>query len=239
MSDDGENNIIDFDEQTKRIRNLKKKEHKDKKPPREPLFNLPPMVKILTGLIILCYIALEVWENFDPNIKSDAYRMFAFIPLQWSDMHYFSWHTPFSLLTYNFMHGGILHLIMNSVMLLAFGTGAEKFLGAKRFIVIFFLSSVAGVAFHFVFHIGSISPVIGASAGLSGLFGALIVVMMDKGMLPMGKNGIWPFVIIWVIVSVLFGSMGSPDGGTIAWIAHLGGFFAGLGLIQLNWFRFP
>ena len=237
-----EDNIVDFDAQAERIKNLKKKhdEAEKKKEPKEPLFNLHPAVKLLAILILVPYFVLEIWSNFNFDIKGIAYMNFGFVPAQWDGHLPFTIYTPISLITYNFLHGGLLHIGMNTIMLLAFATGVAKFLGGKRMFVIFFVSSLAGVFSHYLFYIGSPEPVIGASAGLSGLFGALIVMMQRTGMMPSGPRGIWPFVFLWVFVSILFGMMGTPDGhGTVAWIAHLGGFFAGIALMQINWFIRP
>jgi membrane associated rhomboid family serine protease len=46
------------------------------------------------------------------------------------------------------------------------------------------------------------------------------------------KYGIWPFVILWIAISLLFGLMEAPGGGTIAWAAHIGGFCAGFVFIK-------
>jgi membrane associated rhomboid family serine protease len=227
--------IIDFAEQAQRIRNLKKKQEKEQQQqtPKEPLFNLPNVTKYLAVAILLPFFILEIWNIFNPTIKAEAYSYLGFVPARWDGDMDFTALTPFSLVTYNFLHGSILHLLMNGVMLLAFGAGLEKYIGGKRMLMVFFLASLAGVLTHLAFNWGSQSPVIGASAGLSGFFGALIILLQRRNIMGItGKMGLKPFIFIWVIVSIIFGMMGSPDGSSVAWIAHLGGFFAGIVLVK-------
>lgn len=236
--DQSHENVVDFEEQVERIRRLKEAEDKKNPthPTHQPLFNLPPFVKILSALMLFPYIAVEILGIFNPEAKTLIYMHFGFIPAHWSDIGAFVWYDPLTLITYNFLHGSILHIIMNLVMMLAFASGVEKFIGGKRMLLIFFISSFAGAFSHYFFNLHSDIPVIGASAGLSGLFGALVIMMQQKGMMGQ-KASIVPFVILWVVASIIFGSLGSPDGQSVAWIAHLGGFFAGLGLMRLDWFR--
>lgn len=234
-SENDDENVIDFGEQAERIKNLKQDQDKKEKN-KEPLFNLPGFVKILMALVLLPYFGLEVYAHFDPSAKDFVYTHFGFVPAYWFDASYYDFYLPLSLITYNFLHGGLLHIIMNSVMLLAFATGVEKFVGGKKMLLLFFLSSLGGVLLHTIIYSSSAVPVIGASAGLSGLFGALLILMRDGGM--MGANiRIMPFIVLWVVISIITGVFMSVDGAEIAWIAHLGGFFAGLGLMKLDYFR--
>lgn len=234
---DDEDNVVDFDEQAERIKSLKQDQDKQqKKQTKEPLFNLPFYVKMLMICMLVPYFGLEIIAHFEPETKDWVYRHFAFVPILWTSWQNADLYMPLSLITYNFLHGGILHIIMNSVMLLAFATGVEKFIGGKKMLMLFFLSSLGGIFLHFIIYTGSPTPVIGASAGLSGLFGALLVLMQQSGMMGMNVR-IMPFVILWVIISVVTGVFMSVDGAEIAWIAHLGGFFAGLGLARLHYFK--
>jgi membrane associated rhomboid family serine protease len=96
----------------------------------------------------------------------------------------------------------------------------------------FLITSLCAAAFHFVLAPTSPDTVIGASGGISGLFDAVLVMLHAQGMLPAGRFGIWPFAALWIGLSFIFGIMGGPDGSTIAWAAHIGGFCAGLILIK-------
>lgn len=142
------------------------------------------------------------------------------------------WSLLLSPFTYAFIHGSWLHVIMNVVMLMAFAAGVEKWLGPKKMFLYFMLCSLAAVFFHFVFDTESYHPVVGASGGLSGLFAGVMIMMYRQGAIGRGKYGLWPFIALWIGISVIFGYSGSPDGNQIAWLAHLGGFLAGFALLK-------
>ena len=76
------------------------------------------------------------------------------------------------------------------------------------------------------------APIIGASGGISGIFAAVILLMKRNRMGFEGRFGLWPFIILWIVIAGVFGALGSPDGGNVAWAAHIGGFFAGFLLLD-------
>ena len=132
-----------------------------------------------------------------------------------------------------FLHGSWHHIAMNGFMLLAFGSGIERWLGSKRMLILFFGSGLFGVLAHYILNTSSEFPMIGASGGLSGFFAAAIV-MLNRGQQEMGgRLGILPFALIWIGLSIGFGMMGGPGGSMIAWAAHVGGFLGGFAVIKL------
>lgn len=206
----------------------------------EPMFNIPPNIKIMALLLIVPFLALELIAGFIvPDVHAQVFTQFGFIPALWTGDFNPDLLMVLSLVSYNFLHGGWMHLGMNVVMLIAFAAGVEKSLGGRRLWLIFFLSSFGGVVAHTIFNLYSFAPLVGASAGISGLFAALLVIMLRSGMMP-SKHGIWPFVALWVGMSVLFGLFTPIDpGASVAWVAHLGGFGTGLALIHMKWFSRP
>ena len=149
-----------------------------------------------------------------------------------------SWQNYLSPLTHMFLHSGWLHIGMNMAMLAAFGTGVEKVYGAQRFLAFYLLCGLCGVAVHLAFYHDSVSPMVGASGAISGLFAAVLIVLQRAGQLPNTKYGIMPFVALWIGISVVFAFMGGAAGaGNIAWTAHIGGFLGGFALMCLKAFR--
>ena len=75
------------------------------------------------------------------------------------------------LITAAFLHGGLLHILMNSWVMFDLGPQVNQAFGTPRFLAIYFVSSVTGFLASLYF---SVSVSIGASAGLCGLIGAMI-----------------------------------------------------------------
>lgn len=196
------------------------------RPPREPLINLPPVTKAMIALFLIIHLVLNfgmdnvgryaVFENF--GFVAGAYAGHAPAPF---------WSLLVGPFTYMFLHGNWTHLLMNGAMMMAFGAGCERWLGGRRLLALFILCGLASALIQFLFDPSSTNPVIGASGGLSGLFAAVLIMIQRSGAGAMGRFGIWPFIVIWIGISVIFGMMGAPGGGIIAWPAHIGGFLSG------------
>lgn len=230
------NNVVQLDISRQERKKKQEPEQNPQNQDSEPLVNLPPITKYFLGLIIAIHLILTF-------ALSEA-------QLNWTVLHlgfipaFFSGNatlTPLALvtpLTHMFLHGSWLHLAMNGIMLLAFGSGVEKWFGGKNMLILFFISGFFGIATHFALNYDSISPVVGASGGLSGLF-AVALIMINKQQKAHNQihggstHKIWPFVLLWIGISVLFGFMGSPDGGQIAWAAHVGGFLGGFAAMKI------
>ena len=195
--------------------------------PREPMINLPPITKYMIGCFLLIHVITSLL--FDKPTQFLIIDNFGFTPGLYSGTIDFKL-IPGILgpITYAFLHGSWIHIGMNSVMLAAFGSGVERWLGGKRLLVLFFTCSLAATIVHFALSPFSEHTMIGASGGVSGLFAAVLIMLQMEGRLAQGKYGIWPFALIWIVVSFIFGMMGGPDGSAIAWAAHIGGFLAGL-----------
>lgn len=204
--------------------------NKDSAPPQPPMINLPPVSKALIILMIAVHITIQLSGLIEHTWSKEMTLLGAFTPAAWSGGLPFSWWTPLTLLSFTFIHGGWMHLGINLLMLAAFGTGVERWLGAKPYLLIFFLGSVGAALLQFAAAPDSPLAVIGASGAVSSLFGALVLMLKEQRALGNPRNSMVPFIVTWIAVTVLFGMMGAPDGSPIAWLAHLGGFFTGLAI---------
>jgi membrane associated rhomboid family serine protease len=189
------------------------------------MFNLPPTTKYFLGAMLAIHLALTF--VLPEGVREWVIYHLGFVPSRFTDTNMVEALQIVTPITHMFIHGSWLHIAMNGFMLLAFGAGLEKMIGAKKMLQIFFISGLFGVALHFVLNLYSFDPVIGASGGLSGMFAAVLVLLNRQNAGMTGKYGIWPFIILWIGISILFGMMGSPDGSAIAWAAHIGGFLGG------------
>lgn len=204
---------------------------------KEPMFNLPVATKWMAAL----FIAVHIIVHFILNTDQFNWVMmnFAFIPAGYTSdiIQTPFWSKVISPFSYMTLHGNIMHLGMNGVMLLAFGSGLEKQIGAKHFLVFFIVCGICALIAHLIFNFSSANPLIGASGGLSGIFAGMLLILNKRGLLGTGKYGLWPIIGIWIGLSIMFGMVATPagltgDNAAIAWIAHLGGFLAGFLLLK-------
>jgi membrane associated rhomboid family serine protease len=121
---------------------------------------------------------------------------------------------PWRIVTSAFAHGGIVHIMFNGYSLWVLGNAVERIVGSAKFAVIFTASIVAGCLAVVVMNPDSV--VIGASAGVFGLFAALFIV--NRGF---GGNNVSLVVIIGLNLAIGFVVPG------ISWQAHLGGLVGG------------
>ncbi len=220
--------------QNNNIVRFKRKESQNVKPQHPPLINLPTATKYLAGAVVACHLVLWMASKYLPDLNLDMiYYDFGFISARWTGDETLPAISLISLFTVNFLHAGWFHLIINVVTLVAFGAGIEKLLGAKDMLIIFFCSSALALLTHLAVSPSSMDPVIGASGGISGLFGAILIVLKHAGRLNGSNQNLLPMVVLWIILTIGFGMIGAPDGNSIAWVAHIGGFLAGLGIAAL------
>lgn len=212
--------------------------NKPQKPAHPPLLNLPPVTKAL--LVVMIAIHAILYLAVSPETRAEMIFTFGFIPSIWTGNEFLDVPqlSVLSPLSYMFLHGNWMHIAMNGAMLMAFGAGVEKIMGGKKYLLFFILCGLISLLPELLIHPASQYPIIGASGAESGLFAAILIILQSEGRLPTGKYGIWPFAILWIGISVLFGLFGGlMAGGPIAWLAHLGGFIGGFILLQTRYFR--
>ena len=132
-------------------------------------------------------------------------------------------HQYYRIVTSIFLHFGIQHLLNNMVMLGALGWNLEREIGKVRFLIIYFVSGIAGNILSMYLNIIHDVQVVsaGASGAIFGLMGALVyVVIANRGRLGrLSGRG----MLILVFLSLYFGLTSS---GVDNW-AHIGGLISG------------
>ena len=174
------------------------------------------------------------------------------------DLHAFGQGAkPWTLVTYAFLHGAWSHVLLNTIWLVAFGPPVARRFGAAGFLVFMGVTAVAAALAHWALTPMDFMPLIGASGADSGLMGAATRFMFQPGA-PLGAHPerrldietipaaslrsmiLEPrprvFLLIWFGTNFLFGYFAPAFGLSdmpVAWIAHAGGFLAGLLLFPL------
>lgn len=160
-----------------------------------------------------------------PATRQGAYMLGAFwSPLLWSGHGLYPGQPALMFLTYGLLHGGLAHLAMNMISLVAVARELGRFLPARRIALIYLISQIAAAAL-FAVMVPSGGPMVGASGAIFGLAGALIgqALRWRRGR-GLSLQPIWRAVLLIGALNVAL-TLLVPS---IAWQAHLGGALAGL-----------
>lgn len=140
---------------------------------------------------------------------------------------------PWTLVTYMFLHGGMMHIFFNMLALYFFGPRLEARIGSKDFIKLYLIAGLAGAILSFVFE--PRAAIVGASGAVFGvLYGFAHYWPHERIMLIFPPIPIPARVLVigFAAISVFSGFTGAGAG--IAHFAHLGGFAGGWGYLKLR-----
>jgi membrane associated rhomboid family serine protease len=224
--------------------------------PRQPILNVPPVVIVV--LIVL--IAIHAGRMLLPDqLDRLVVYTFGFVPARYDSNGLTEGLLPggagasyWSFFTYALLHGNLAHLGFNSIWLLAFASPMARRFGALRFLSFFAITVGAGAVAYLLVHAGSYLPMVGASAGISGMMGGAARFVFEPGgsldswrsdpktadhvpaaplSIALRRRRVMSFLMTWFALNFLFGFVSVPglaEGQSVAWEAHLGGFLAGL-----------
>jgi rhomboid protease GluP len=181
-----------------------------------------PFTQLLIALNLLSFAIMVVQGGmaglnvFKVIVSPDPYLLIhsgaQFWPLVLADGEW--WR----LLTYAFMHGGILHLLFNMVALYQIGPLIESEIGRSRFLILYTFTAVTATLADLLWHANV--PVVGASGALLGLIGFAVVWYHRLG----GYQALElrNFMLKWAAFTFIFGILVGADNA-----AHLGGALGG------------
>ena len=189
-------------------------------------------------ILILCTVPELVLSGADAGLwgsrfwRGEVYEYGAF----WAGLlngwqpHYPS--QPFLMfVTYGFLHGGLMHLVMNMTVLVSLGHALTMAIGQARFLLLYTVSLLAG-AVCFALLGAPDAPMVGASGALFGLIGAYLTrdgfrrARVGAALRPV-LHSVFALVLLNIALWVLLA-------GQVAWEAHLGGFLAGVAFAFLS-----
>jgi membrane associated rhomboid family serine protease len=162
-------------------------------------------------------------------------KQWAFVPARFSAA---PGSNAVTILTSMFMHGGWMHLFGNMLFLWIFGDNVEDRFGHLQFLLFYLLVGLAATLAQFALAPHSSLPNVGASGAIAGVLGAYILmfpqsrvnVLLGRQIVAMPALAV---IGIWIAIQ-LFSGVGSiahtdetSDVGGVAYMAHIGGFFAG------------
>jgi membrane associated rhomboid family serine protease len=136
---------------------------------------------------------------------------------------------PWTFVTYMFVHGGLLHLLTNMLMLYVFGTAVESRMGSRHFLLYYLFCGIGAAVFSLLLAgLMPVGPFVGASGAILGVAVAFAMLWPDAELI------IFPIpvpikartLVIGLVALDLIGSRLWPGDG-IAHIAHVGGALFG------------
>ncbi len=157
-----------------------------------------------------------------------------------------------TLITHMFLHADIIHIFLNMYMLFLFGRDAEMVMGTRLFLILYFISGLAGVGLHILYYTTMFPlpttqaaltrcfrvgyppciPSIGASGAIFGVMASYAILFPTRRLfvflglfIPVAAPAI---VIVFLLALIQILYMLATPFSTIAFTAHVGGFLAGL-----------
>jgi membrane associated rhomboid family serine protease len=149
---------------------------------------------------------------------------------------------PFDFISYQFLHGDLMHLLGNMFFLIVCGFAVEAAIGHWRFLLFYLLAGVGGGAAQVLMHMDSITPLVGASGSISGVMAMYLAAFRFKKI----EFFYWLFFLVgyfrapalmilpFYVGKEIFSYFQDKD-SNVAFMAHTGGFIAGALLIGLAW----
>ena len=206
---------------------------RDHNPSRRPAY----VTYCIMALNIAVFLAmLPSYSN--NQALYDIYSQWALVPARVS-----SGDGSYTFITSMFMHAGFMHLAGNMLFLWIFGDNLEDEMGHGKYLGFYLFCGVAAGVAQFMTGTTSRVPMVGASGAIAGIMGAYLLLY------PKAKIDIllifivffnvftvpaWVMLGIWAVLQ-LFGGISATEAGGVAYMAHLGGFVAGIIVVYPRW----
>ncbi|MGE3874459.1 MAG: rhomboid family intramembrane serine protease [Parvibaculaceae bacterium] len=141
---------------------------------------------------------------------------------------------PLTLITYQFLHGGWMHLITNMLFLWVFADNVEDAFGHFGFLIFYLLCGIAAGVLHTLVMSRSPAPLIGASGAVSGVLASYLLLYPKARVwillflrIPLPISAFWA-LSGWFALQIVSAFIARENDMEVAWWAHIGGFLTGL-----------
>ncbi len=150
-------------------------------------------------------------------------------------VHIFKKFFIWQFVTYMFLHGDFVHILLNMFILWMIGCEVERYWGYKKFLTYYFICGTGAGFFHLILNISSSIPVVGASGAIYGILIAYAMLFPERLVI------LFPFpipikakylAIILAALELMFGFFGQSG---VAHFAHLGGMIVGFVYLKFGW----
>ena len=195
---------------------------------------VPQQLKSVTGAIavVTTIVSLLILLIDRDGVLS---MLMGFIPARFGGTLMLSPAVPAILtpLSATLVHGSLLHLAGNLLMLVWCGLAVERVLGGRSVVLLYLVGAFAAAAAQYLVAPTSANPMIGASGAISALIGAYALSygqhrqIVTSRLLNRWLNVAW-LLVAWVLIQLGFGYVMGQQGMLLATPAHIGGFIAGV-----------
>ena len=204
--------------------------------------NFPVVNVAIIGLNIIVFL----WQLAQGPHLQEALYSYGIVPLRYSDpelsAHFTAFEQYLPFLSSMFLHGGILHILMNMWFLYIFGDNIEDRLGHIRYLIFYLFCGVAAGLVHLFTNWNSNIPTIGASGAISGVMGAYLLLYPRSKILTLipiffffqfVEIPAFIFLGFWLLIQLFSAGLTPRNVGGVAFWAHIGGFVVGLVFIKI------
>jgi membrane associated rhomboid family serine protease len=211
-----------------------------------------PAPLVTVSLVILCVLAFLFEASQPSGALQSLIQAWGVVPAEYRLARDIAPTIPLpfwtTLLTSMFLHGGWMHLGGNMLYLWIFGDNLEKVMGHARFLFFYLACGIAAGLAHILVSSGSSVPTVGASGAISGVLGGYLVLFPRNRVRMLTRGGIvaLPAIAVlgfWIVIQFINGlgslAVRTEETGGVAYMAHVGGFVAGVVLVKLLAARRP
>jgi membrane associated rhomboid family serine protease len=209
-----------------------------------PIYDNDPLERSHRAYVTFALIAINIaifafQDATSDKVATQILLNFALFPVAVSGEAVTGGFFPPSLtiVTYMFLHGGWLHVLLNMLFLFVFGDNIEDAIGRGRYLAFYLVCGMAGGAAHVIAAPQSNIPLVGASGAIAGVIAAYMmlrpcakITVLIFGFIPIRLAsywvlGFWAVTQVWHVFSL--------EKSDTAWWAHVGGLAAGAILIMV------
>jgi len=193
----------------------------------------------LVPVVTYVLVALNILVFFIELIAGDVFIVtWSFVPSRFLASPVSEFVTIFTSM---FMHGGWLHIAGNMLYLWVFGDNVEDRFGHLRYLGFYIVCGVVALFTQLAFSMESSIPILGASGAIAGVLGAYVllfprrrvIVLLGFLVVPMPALAVIGFWMVLQFFNGIGSIIYSADTGGVAYMAHIGGFIAGVVLAIL------
>ncbi len=197
---------------------------------------------LISYLVLALCLAVFFWQILLGAAQTNAVLAFGMVPARLFDSPA-AYDLPYAvpgwmtLFTSMFMHGGVMHLVGNMLYLWIFSDNVEDSIGRLKFLVFYLLCGIAAALSQALVDTHSPIPMVGASGAIAGVLGGYLLLHPRANIRCIVGIFIFfrivnvpAFLVLGVWIALQFVNLGQI-GSNVAYLAHIGGFIAGMGLI--------